>query len=95
MQVQVTGYIYHCNLRSGKESPFVFFNTATMEDRWYSLVGPAEFTYEVPEEFDPTRAELAKLEREAAAVRAAFQARMAEINERVSKLQALTNEVPA
>lgn len=89
-QVQINGFVYHCNLGS-RAQPFVFFNTNTMEDRWYSLVGPAEFTYEVPESFNPVQAELAKLEREREAVRKAFQARMAEIAERCQKLMALEN----
>lgn len=58
-------------------------------------VGPREIEIDVPEDFDPTARQIAALEREREAIRAKFTADIAAVNERISKLQALTYEVPA
>ena len=58
-------------------------------------VGPQEVTIEVPEEFNPVPKQVAALEAEKAKALAAYQRTVAELNERLSKLLALTNEVDA
>lgn len=59
------------------------------------FIGTQAFDCHVPDNFDPTAKQIAALEREKRAALAAYQSTVAGINERLSKLQALTNEVTA
>ena len=63
------------------------------EDRVY--VGAQTLTIEVPDDFNPIPAQVAALEKEKAAALAAYQRSVADINERLSKLLAITNEAEA
>jgi len=63
------------------------------DDRIY--IGPQEVTIEVPDDFNPVPQQMAALEKEKAEALAAYQKSVADINERLSKLLAITNEVEA
>lgn len=52
-------------------------------------------TFTLPEGFHPTAALIAAMEAQREEVRREFTKRIAEINEKIGKLQALTNEVQA
>lgn len=52
-----------------------------------------EVEVDIPDDWDPTASQIAALEREKVAALDAYQRAVAEINERLSKLQALTNGV--
>ena len=52
-------------------------------------------TVEVPEDFNPVPAQVAALEKAKAEALAAYQKTVGELNDRLSKLLALTNEVEA
>ena len=56
------------------------------------FVGETTVTVEVPEDFNPIPAQVAALEREKLAALAAYQKSVADINERLSKLLAITND---
>ena len=56
------------------------------------FVSETTITVEVPEEFNPIPAQVAALEREKLAALAAYQKSVADINERLSKLLAITND---
>ena len=56
---------------------------------------PHEITLPLPEDFNVHTAQVAALEAEKAKAIADYQATVASINERLGKLQALTNEVQA
>ena len=56
---------------------------------------PIEIDFEVPSDFNPVAEEIAAIEREKAAALDEFQETVASCNERLSKLQAITNEVQA
>lgn len=58
-------------------------------------VGPRIVTVDVPDDFDPTAKVVAALEAEKVAALQDYQAKVAEINERLSKFLAITNEVQA
>lgn len=49
-------------------------------------------TFESPDDFDPTAAQLAALESAKAEALRQYQERVAELNDRISKLQAITHE---
>lgn len=52
----------------------------------------APITFALPDEFDPTAKQIAALETEKARALAAYQTCVAALNERISKLQAITYE---
>jgi hypothetical protein len=60
------------------------------ESRIY--VGPRLIAVEVPDDFDPTARIVAVLEAEKAAALQQYQSTVADINERLSKFLAITNE---
>jgi hypothetical protein len=74
---------------------WVTFSGPDQADRFTTYVSPVEVSFEVPDNFNLAAAKLSQLAREQEMVRAAFQKRMAEIHEEISKLQALTHEVAA
>lgn len=59
------------------------------------FVSAQSVTVEVPDDFNPIPAQVAALEAQKAVALAAYQRSVAEINERLSKLLAITNEVAA
>jgi hypothetical protein len=86
--VKISGFVYQMDIGGG-EPDYAFFSSDCQGDRWYTLIGPAEFTYEIPAGFNPVARKLATLEAEKQKVRAAFAAKVAEIDEAIGKLQAL------
>lgn len=66
------------------------FKPSDSEERIY--VGPRTITVEVPDDFNPIPQQVAALEREKAEALAKYQASVASINERLSKLLAITHE---
>jgi hypothetical protein len=93
--VKITAFVYELDFGHGDGPEFRVFNSDTQGDKWYTLVGPVEIEYEIPDSFNPTASKLAQLEKEKAAVRAEYLARVREIEERISKLQALEMTVEA
>lgn len=87
--VTIKGFAYEADFGYGNKPEYRFFNSDTMADQWYTLIGPVEFEYTIPDSFNPQQAKLAALEKEKAVVRAEYLARVREIEERISKLQAL------
>jgi hypothetical protein len=66
------------------------FQMDNAEDRIY--IGTQTVSVEVPEDFNPVPAQVAALEAEKAKALAKYQQSVAQINERLSKLLAITNE---
>jgi hypothetical protein len=58
-------------------------------------IGEQQVTIDAPEDFDPVPGQVAALEREKLAALELYQRTVAQINERLSKLLAITNEVQA
>lgn len=83
-------YLYYVEKFSTPEEPFFSLNTsAGMEEHGYLLVRTIPLTVELPDMSGIMQQRLAALEKEKASVRAAYLARVREIEERISKLQAL------
>jgi hypothetical protein len=94
-KVTISGYVYELDFGYGDEPSYRIFGSDTQGDEHYTLIGPVEVVYEIPDSFNPTAAKLAALEKEKQAVRAAYLAKVREIEERISKLQALEMTVEA
>jgi hypothetical protein len=79
----------------GDEKPFRWVNGApSMYGKAYqdACVARHPITFTLPVDFHPTAALVKALEREREAVQREFAAKVAEINARISKLLAITNE---
>lgn len=94
--VTITGYVYeYDHYRDGDPKKYSFYSSDTHSSPYCTLVGPASFEFAIPENFSRTQAQLAALEKEKATVRAEYLARVREIEDRISKLQALEMTVEA
>ena len=88
-----TVHLYHSSL-SYADDCWSMFASDRMADRYYTYVKPVEIEVEVPENFDPRPGKIAALQAEEEELRAAFAARVTEIQREISKLQAITYEAP-
>lgn len=89
--ITVTGFVYETDY--GWDKPdYRFYSTDGVADRFTSLIGPASFEFTIPDTFNPTAAKLDALQKERDQAGAEFAKKVREIDERISKLQALTNE---
>ena len=64
-------------------------------DKTCVLVNKQTIEFDVPEDFNPTPSAIANLEEYKAEINRQFAAKIAEVNEQISKLQAICYEVPA
>jgi hypothetical protein len=88
MKVTMNGFIHW---KKGYKSPdFHFWTWEDMTSSGYVLVGPCSFECEIPDDFNPVPGQVAALEKEKAKVRHEFNQRIAQLNEQIGKLQALT-----
>jgi hypothetical protein len=94
MKHTITGHVYWQQNKYMK-APKIRFNEYDMrtwgEDSRDGHVHVCEhsFEVEVPDDFDPRPGMIASLEQERTAVRAEFARRIAELDDRISKLQAI------
>lgn len=93
MKKQFTLHLYHNEFYGKGTDAFTVFCSGNMADNHTTYVRPVEVEVDIPEDFDLRAAKLAQLEAEQVKVRAAFQARITEIQREIAKLQALEMEV--
>jgi hypothetical protein len=74
--VTIKGFVYQVDLGLGEDYiDYLFLPTAASGDEHYALVGPAEFQFLVPDDFDAV-----------AQRRAALEKRVAHVSEQIRKL---------
>jgi hypothetical protein len=95
MKQTITVYVYMEQAWPGAEWKPAIWDFQMEEKDTRVFVNQTEVEIEIPDDFDPTPKQIAALERLRDEVRAEFTERLNEINTRISKLQALTYEVPA
>jgi hypothetical protein len=93
--VKLEGFIYEVKFHEGDEPSYSLLFSDDAGDKYYTLIGPVSFEYEIPPDWNPTAAKVAALEKEREEVKAEFARRVADLNERISKLQAITYEPEA
>jgi hypothetical protein len=89
MKLRITIYV-HYRKYAWESNGYYFALPSIFEDddsRVY--VGPQEVEIEVPEDFDPRSAQRSALEAQKKQIMADFNKSVADINERISRLQAL------
>ncbi|MEL6237051.1 MAG: hypothetical protein AAFO57_00280 [Pseudomonadota bacterium] len=89
--IEISGHIFTRTDRFSVEPDFIFFAfDASQTDPSYVKVCDHKISAELPDDFDHRTAQVASLEKQREAVRAALGKRINEINDQIAKLQALT-----
>ena len=89
MKVKITSHVYY-NQYSWEETGEYLIMYAKLDDCEHrTYVGEQEIEIEVPDDYDPRAQKIAALERHKLKVMADYQKAVTEINERISKLQAI------
>jgi len=88
MKIKTTLHIYFCKYSWEIEGKFVPF-AYKVDSENYTYVCQQEIELEVPDNYDPRAQQIAALEAQKTKAMADYQKSVTEINERISKLQAL------
>ena len=89
MKVKVTTHIYYTQYSWEKEARFQVFSLKMTDSEDCTYVGEQEIEIEVPDKYDPRAQKIAVLEAKRKQVMADYQKTVDEINDRISKLQAI------
>ena len=89
MKVKTTLHIYYNQFSWQNKGDYTFFSCRLEDNESRTYVGSKEMEIEVPDDYDPRAQKIAALEKEKQKVMADYQKTVTEINERISKLQAL------
>ena len=89
MKILTTIHVHYQKHSWETEGKFIVFYVQLddTEDRTY--VGPQEIEIDVPDDYDPRAQQIAALEKQKQKVMADYQKMVTDINEKISKLQAL------
>ena len=88
--VKVTGHVYEMRYPSDTKSTFIVLSSNKMADDWYTYVGPLNVDYTIPADYNPTAQQIAALQAKRDAAAREFAATVKAIDERLSKLQAIS-----
>ena len=95
MKVTINGFIGWKKDSWERDGAF-YFHPFEMSEYGYVQVMPHSFEIEIPDDFNPIPKQVEILEKEKAKIRAEFTRRIAQLNDQIGKLQALTfDEVKA
>ena len=89
MKVKVTAHIYYNQYSWQETGEFQLFYAKVDDTETMTYVGEQEFEIEVPDNYDPRAQKVAALEKYKQKVMADYHKTVTEINDRISKLQAL------
>jgi len=89
MKIKTTVHIFHSKYSWEDKSEYHVFYAKVDDDEHRTYVGAQEIEIEVPDDYDPRAGKIAALERKKKKVMADYQKTVAEINEKISKLQAI------
>jgi hypothetical protein len=89
MKVKTTVHIYHSQYSWEKEAKFHVYPFKVDDTEHLTYVGTQQVEIEVPDSYDPRAQKIAALEAQKKKVMADFQKTVDDINERISKLQAI------
>jgi len=89
MKVKTTVHIYHAQYSWEKEAKFQVYSLKIDDTDYMTYVGTQEIEIDVPDAYDPRAQKIAALEKHKQKVMADYQNTVNEINERISKLQAI------
>lgn len=90
MKVKLTAHIHYQKYPWEEEGSFQLFSCKLDDTESRTYVGEQKVEVEVPDNYDPRAQQIEALEKYKRKVMADFQKTVDEINERISKLQAIT-----
>jgi len=89
MKIKTTVHVYYSKFANDYKGGFQVLCFKAPDDDYRVWVSEQDVEIEVPENFDPRQSEVAALEARKIKAMADYQKTVTEINERISKLQAL------
>jgi len=89
MKIKVTVHIYFNKFSWEKEGTYNFFSLKLDNTENQTWVGSQEVEFDIPENYDPRNAQIAVLEAKKTKAMADFHKTITEINDHISKLQAI------
>ena len=89
MKIKTTIHIHFQKYTWEDKGEFQIFSFKLEDSDYRTYVGPQEIEIEVPNDYDPRAQQIAALEKQRTKVMADYQKSVMEINDRISKLQAL------
>jgi hypothetical protein len=89
MKVKTTVHIYHSQYSWEKKAKFQVYSLKIDDTEHMTYVGSQEIEIDVPDSYDPTAQKIAALQKEKEMAQQEFAKKVASINERISKLQAI------
>ena len=89
MKVKTTIYIYFAAYPWQEAGEYQVMYAKLADDKYRTYVGEQEIEIEVPDNYDPTAQKIAALQKEKDKTQEEFSKKVASINERISKLQAI------
>jgi hypothetical protein len=89
MKIKTTVHIFHSKYSWENEGEYLAFYAKIDDDEHRTYIGEQEIEIEVPDNYDPRAQKIVALEKKKQKVMADYQKTVTEINERISKLQAL------
>jgi hypothetical protein len=89
MKIKTTVHVYYSKFCNEYKGGFQVLCFKSPDDDYRVWVSEQEVEIEVPENFDPRQSEIAALEARKTKAMADYQKSVTEINDRISKLQAL------
>ena len=89
MKVKATVHIHYSKWHWEKEGQYQIFSCKLEDEDHRTYVGEQEVEIEVPDNYDPRAQQILALEKQKLKAMADFQKTVDDINERISKLQAL------
>lgn len=92
--ITLKGFIHfkHDRWAENHDNDFSFWRYEDLESNGYVKVCPHEFSFEVPEDFNPVPGQIAALEAKRAKVQREFTETINRINAEIGKLQAIEYE---
>lgn len=90
MKIKTTIHIHYCKYPWEDKAEYVVFSHRMDDDEYRAHIGEQQIEIEVPDGFDPRAQQIAALEAQKRKAAADYQRTVNEINERISKLQAIT-----
>ena len=89
MKIKTTIHIHYSQWAWEETGTYQIFSAKLSDEEHRVYVGEQEIEIDVPDQFDPRTKQIAALQRQRGKVMADYQKTVDEINERISKLQAI------
>ena len=89
MKIKTTVYVYYSTYSWQETGEYQVMYAQLTDDEFRTFVCTREMELDIPDNYDPTAQKLAALQKEKEKAQEEFSKKVASINERISKLQAI------